>query len=526
MIKWLLLVTFLKQIIFAAIIPLWHGPDEQAHFAQVQYIAEFGHPTPNDNRIKDLSREIFISEELLGTNRDEFGKNKFTHHPEYRPEYTATTTGKYENLIKNLPLSSRTDFVKFEATRYPPLFYYLSAGFYRLGYNLDLISRVFLARFASIIMGILMVYFSFRLAELIFGHRHLLALTVATLVSFQPMSSFLFSSVNSDNLMNFLFTLWLYLSLKLITNPTFNLPALIGLAVTTVAGLLTKPHFVIVFPLLLALPLFIWPQLKNSFQKHRPQVLLAGLAFLGIIIIRLWPQIIALFQGQLPGFAEVGLRFLPQPNYNISLPQHILWTLRHTIAEVIPWYWGVFNWLGVTLPRTVNRVVNRLMIIAAAGFLVWLWKNRRPLKWQAPQLAFIFLQASSLIFFLILLTWDWLFVRSHGFPFGMQGRYYFPTIVSHMAFLLVGWKSLVPKSWWIKLFGLGMVILNFIGLHTLAKAYYQIWPVSVFLNQISQYKPVYFKFPYLLIWFTLYLASLSIFIVKYLTYADRQRSRI
>ena len=41
LIHWLLLATPLKQIIFLAVIPPWHGPDEQAHFAQVQYLAEF-----------------------------------------------------------------------------------------------------------------------------------------------------------------------------------------------------------------------------------------------------------------------------------------------------------------------------------------------------------------------------------------------------------------------------------------------------------------------------------------------------
>ena len=117
MLKLLLLVTLFKQITFSAVTPLWHGPDEQAHFAQVQYIAEFGQPVANDNKVKDLSQEIFISEQLLGTARDEFGKNKFTHNPGFRIEYTHTTIGKYEPLINNLPKITRINFVKSEATR-------------------------------------------------------------------------------------------------------------------------------------------------------------------------------------------------------------------------------------------------------------------------------------------------------------------------------------------------------------------------------------------------------------------------
>ena len=498
MLKLLLLVTLFKQITFSAVTPLWHGPDEQAHFAQVQYIAEFGRPVANDNKVKDLSQEIFISEQLLGTARDEFGKNKFTHRPDYRLEYTLTTIGKYEPLINYQPASARTTFVKFEATRYPPLFYYLSAAPYRLGYHLGLIDRVFLARVASMLMAVATVWLVYKIGLWLFPKSNLLPLTLATLVSFQPMASFLFSSVNSDNLMNLLFTLALYWCVKLIATRRLTLPTIIGLSITVAAGLFTKPHFVIIFPILLTLPLFV----------RRLPIILMSLGLMVLMLVRFFAP-----------FPEISASAFTNPVNPVSWFEHLRWSLRHTIAEVIPWYWGVFNWLGITLPRTVNRIINRILIIAAAGFLIYIWKR----KFSS---SLIFLQTSALIFFLVLMTWDWLFVRSHGFSFGMQGRYYFPLIVSHMAFLLVGWSSLIHKSWWIKLFGLGMILLNFIGLKTLAQAYYQLWPLTVFFNQVSQYKPIYFKFPYLLIWFTLYLVSLVIFLVKYLSYADRQRSRV
>ena len=90
LIHWLLLATLLKQIIFLAVIPLWHGPDEQAHFAQVQYLAEFGRllkPTGSD---LTTSQEILLSQRFLGTERDGLGKNKFTHRPDYPINYTPT----------------------------------------------------------------------------------------------------------------------------------------------------------------------------------------------------------------------------------------------------------------------------------------------------------------------------------------------------------------------------------------------------------------------------------------------------
>ena len=78
--KLLILVTFFNAILFSMLTPIWHGPDEQAHFGQVQNIAETGRVHKQD--LNNLSQEIFISEQLLGIERDERGNNKFTHRPE------------------------------------------------------------------------------------------------------------------------------------------------------------------------------------------------------------------------------------------------------------------------------------------------------------------------------------------------------------------------------------------------------------------------------------------------------------
>ena len=75
----IIFAVFLKNIIWVSLVPLWHFPDEQAHFAQVAYIAEEGLAPVGEK--PNLTREIFISEVLLGTNRDKTGNNKFTFHP-------------------------------------------------------------------------------------------------------------------------------------------------------------------------------------------------------------------------------------------------------------------------------------------------------------------------------------------------------------------------------------------------------------------------------------------------------------
>ncbi len=525
-IVWLLIAFFLKSIIYMIITPIWHGPDEQAHFAQVQYIAEFGHPVPNLNTFKDLSEEIYISEEILGTLRNQQGMNKFTLHPEYRLDYTSSTLGKYEHLVNSQPLSTRKTFVKYEATRYPPLFYYLSAPFYRLGYSLGLIDRVMLTRIASIIMGLTVVYFTYKTAALVVNQQQ--ALTVAVIVAFQPMFGYLTATVNSDNLMNAVFIIFLFFCVKFITTQKITSHDSIALLITIIAGLFTKPHFVIVFAIIATLPIFLIPLIKQA-AKSYPKIFFAVFTTVFVLIIaRINQPILGLLQGKPLAFSEVRTSSITNPNNPITLPQHFFWTIRHTMAEVVPWYWGVFNWLGVTLPRVVNRIINRILILAALGLGAWCIKHRNIPKWQSPEKAVAFLALSSAVYFVVLMLWDWLFVRGQGFSFGMQGRYYFPTLVAHITLLVIGLCSLIPQKFQnVGLKGISMaaIALHLVGLYTLASAYYQLLPLSTLVNQISQYKPTIFKFPWLIIWSTLYVSTLGWFIIRHLKYEPDSRSR-
>src|SRR3972149_556362 len=94
-----LILLFIKQILWTAIVPLWHFPDEQAHFAQAVYLAEKGTQPPDGEF--DLTEEIRISENLLGTERDKSGNNRFTFHPEYKIPYSNKFVGLYEKEIQS-----------------------------------------------------------------------------------------------------------------------------------------------------------------------------------------------------------------------------------------------------------------------------------------------------------------------------------------------------------------------------------------------------------------------------------------
>src|SRR3989344_8098451 len=131
------LTLLLKSVAWSLLVPLWHFPDEQAHFGHVAFIAEGG-DLNRHGRYPDMTEEIYTSLGILGTQRDEHGNNKFTYHPEYRLEYGQTTTGPQEEEIKSLPLSTRKNFTITESAYYPHFFYQVSALVYKFFYPADL----------------------------------------------------------------------------------------------------------------------------------------------------------------------------------------------------------------------------------------------------------------------------------------------------------------------------------------------------------------------------------------------------
>jgi hypothetical protein len=179
--------VFFQALLWVMVVPVWHFPDEQAHFAQVQNYAETG-GTPVGRL--DLSREIAEAETLLGTYRDERGNNQYTYNPTFRMSYTNTFDGEHEAYLKNLLPESRTEYVRAESPRYPPAYYAYSALFYRLGYGEDLFTRIHLVRAGSVILHLLMALAVWYTSKQLFPKSKPLQISLILAVAFHPMLMF------------------------------------------------------------------------------------------------------------------------------------------------------------------------------------------------------------------------------------------------------------------------------------------------------------------------------------------------
>lgn len=389
LLTFLLAAVLVKSILWTVTVPVFQTPDEQAHFVQLQWYAE----QKNLNIApQNLSLEVATVEELLGTRRDGQGNNKFTYHPEY----------KNKTPIPNLPVELRTQYVDREAAGYPPLYYLLDLPFYYLGYGGNVGDRVMMGRILSVLCHLGLVICAYFIGKIIWEDK-VKSMSLAIMVGFQPMVSFVAAGIHPDNLLN-LITSAMILICFLILKRGLRLRDLGILGLLGFLGWETKPAIIFLFPAVITM---IFPKFF--------------LLTLGL------PAAAFIFRWNIP--------FMPGGNVSdISLIDYLKFRLPKLAFEMWPWFWGVFKWLGVTLPAIVMKIITRVAILSGIGLIIRGFKGIKGFEGKA--FVYSILVFSSYILYLFL--WDWRLMQSMGYSQGLQGRYLFPVIVPIMIILLGG----------------------------------------------------------------------------------------
>lgn len=202
------------------------------------------------------------------------------------------------------------------------------------------------------------------------------------------------------------------------------------------------------------------------------------------------------------------------------------YTLVHTYREVLPWYWGIYDWLGVTYPRIIHRAINIIIALSGLGFLKagygCISRKRTHDKKLVPPV--VFLLFTNLVYFMGISIFDWSNWYGSSYVLGVQGRYFFPLLYSHMLLLFMGWQNLFPQRYrpaGMKILGVLMIGLNVYALYTVAHTYYDLSNVSIFINQASQYKPWFVKNTGLVAVISLFIISLTAFLLDYVRYPGK-----
>jgi 4-amino-4-deoxy-L-arabinose transferase-like glycosyltransferase len=495
-VKYFILATLSILLFYAVATFAFEIPDENAHFSSLTYLANAGRmPTVTDK--DNLSLEEMGAERVFGIVE---GQNRYSYHPEYRVEQIPGPLGKYEELIHSLntPANRRT-YQTFQAATYPPLYYWLTLPFYSLVSGQDILTRLFVSRFSSVILTTLTVLVAYFVGQDLFKRRSS-ALTLALMTLFYPMTSYVGAGVNSDNLHNLLFAVATLLVLKLIYT---GYRRELSLAIGTVIGLdlLTKPQAYILFPVFVLAIVIRW---RSS--EWRSILSSLGYVLVPILLIAGWQEIPKFWAGN-PYVAQA-IRYGGIINFRLFIAGYV-----HTnLAEMPVWYWGVFKWFGIILPRPLWWVGTRLFGLSLLGALLGFYRDLRAHRWSRESRFVLFALGANFIYAAALFWFDWQFYQQFGRSLGLQARYYMPLLITQMSFMFLGltnlgWNKKVKE--WIRC----GIILFFLGLQLTAfylqlKSYYDLWPLPTFFNQLSQYKPIFAKGAWWYLWFPLYFAGI------------------
>ena len=487
----LALSSFFITLFFSFATHPFEIPDEQSHYATVHYLVSEGKmPILADD--SDLSLEEEKTEFIFGIMSE--GNNRYSYHPEFRIEQSNNLIGPHEEQIKgfNTPELRRT-YTIHQAAIYPPLYYSFTALFYNLVKSSDILMRLFISRLPSVMFTTIAIIFTYYFGRLAFDSNKY-GLTLSLLTILFPMTSYLGSGVNSDNLHNLLFTAFLFLCLKLIHSGwETRITAFTGLVVGL--DILTKPQAFIMFPIFL-----VAVALSGAWRHWR--LTLRQLLYFGLVIL-----LVSSWLRQ-PQYLDPGTILYGGWDNFLNLVRHYY----SLVGPMLVWYWGVFKWFGVVLPKPLWYLANRLVILAIIGIIISFTRD-----WHAKKLSFanrvaIFSLLSNLGYLFSILWFDWQFYQEVGRSLGLQARYFLPLLTTQLFLLLHGLTCLSNIGWIKEKIRVGIVIfflfLHLSGLFTQLSAYYDFSSWTTFLSQISQYKPFFAKGNWWYLWLTLYLTGI------------------
>ncbi len=228
----LLAATLLIGVCWALVVPPFQAPDEPAHVAYVQSIAERGALPGAVDRPSGSTEQQLAGQ---AANSDQTAAVRAT-----KPTWGEAAYERWRRRSAALPESARGDGggPNF-ASANPPLYYLWSVIPYEVASGGDLFARVTAMRIASVAFLLVTVAATWLLAGTVFGPRRDLQLAAAAVPALLPMLGFISASVSPDSLLYALWTVALWLGARILRGR--GRPAeLIALVVVTGMAVATK----------------------------------------------------------------------------------------------------------------------------------------------------------------------------------------------------------------------------------------------------------------------------------------------
>jgi hypothetical protein len=420
-VRWvLLLVALAHGALYAVIMPPWQAPDEVAHFEHSHLMAVLGRPiSPADDSVP---LEQAIIQSLYQFHAWTYRNGQAP--PVVPPQRLDATPFGYSRTLDRFSLT-----------------YVIYALAVRPFLNQDIVFQLYVMRFASVIMGALVVVLAFETARLVSPNHAELPVAVAAFVLFLPQHAFITASVSDGNLAELAASACIYLVVVMWVRG-LRWPQAALCVACAVAAILSKATAYF----LLALLVVVGPALALRWNARHligqartwRNVALASLVVAGLsavlVPVILWAPPLRFIRTMIGNNAG---RLAHFGAYLLTLNSD--GRFSNALLGTFDSFWVTFGWMRVSFPPVVYNTLLGLTLLSMVG-LVW-QLYRLPGKPQQLKSLYLVLALDAVLALAVLIGW---FVAS---PVGVnyyQGRYLFGAIVPIAILLVVGWLAFVP----------------------------------------------------------------------------------
>jgi len=463
------LIAFVNAAIWGVVVPPFQVPDEIAHFAYAQYLAETGKAPPQGVRAQYSPEEQSTLEAL----------NFFSviGRPQMRGILSPSEDAALRTALAAHP-SPRGEGGSTPVSNQPPLYYALEAIPYWISPSHNILTRLALMRLLSALLAAGTVLAIYLFLRELFPSSPWAWSVGALAVAFQPLFNFIAAGVQGDNLL-FLASALTFLVLLRAYRHGLTTRRAVAIGAVVAIGTLAKLTYIALLPgVALALALLCWRQLpegrSRALRTFGVAIITAAapVALYLLLNATVWHRgsataggIAAATNGNLPGGGSVTLRETLDYTWELYLPR--LWFMHHAYFARYPlwdvWFNGSvghFGWLDYTFPNWVYDVGRYVFYALAALAVVGVVRTRAVLRRLVPIGVCFAVMALGLLGAI-----GYAGIRyklSSGYPFE-QARYLFPLLAMYATFIVLVARGL-PGRLGLALGGLLVVLAMAHGL--------------------------------------------------------------
>ncbi len=431
----LLFVFLAKGAIFSLSLPFFQGPDEQLHYATIQYRAE---PTEKNWPLRHMVRTIdggdistyhFSEETIKSAQATQFDEVKFQN--ENTQTFTQSSTGINEPMIAESSWKRYIDTYQSDVSGTSSFYYSFGTQMEKLFSHQSILFRFFSIRLFSVILGTLVILLAYLTTRKIgFSAWH--SLIVASLVAFQPMLATTAAQVNIDIALIFSFSLFIYAAVSLLRDG-WRWSWIALLIFSAGLGLYSKgPGLILI---VCALPLLIFVAYRHFTQISKRNFFL-GLFLAGSFIFGLtFTFVPASYLASITNITATS--HFSSPSESIS--RYFDKTIRQgALRDTEASYWGHFGWLDTKVSGRTIDIIWTLEIIAWIGAILFLISKKQ--IGYLPEKKYIVFSVGIIIALeLAIRFYDWrVFDVTKQILIGTPGRYFLPNIIPHIILMVTG----------------------------------------------------------------------------------------